>query len=90
MACPWKSPRRAPAGPESPGAHLKLTAMLLKSAWRDGGPVPKDAFRTLQQQGEQTLLGSTGPVSPLTTAALPLLDIAGLRAAGLSRSSRWY
>jgi hypothetical protein len=69
------------------GSHLKLTAMLLKAAWLDGRPVPKDTFRFLQQRGEQLLLGSDAPPSPFTAAVLPLLDIAGLRAAG-SRNAR--
>lgn len=70
-----------PAGPESPGAGLKLAAMLLKSAWLDGRAVPKNAFRALQRQGEHTLLGSSGPASTLTRALLPLLDVPRLRAA---------
>ena len=69
-----------PSGPESPGAHLKLAAMLLKQAWTEGRAVPKDGFRALQQQGEQALLGSAGPASTLTAAVLPLLDLGGLRA----------
>ncbi|MFI7545286.1 hypothetical protein [Actinoplanes sp. NPDC049599] len=69
-----------PRGPESPGAHLKLAAMLLKQAWLDGRPVPKEGFRALQQRGEQTLLGSAGPAITLTRTMLPLLDLAGLRA----------
>jgi hypothetical protein len=68
-----------PAGPESPGAQLKLAAMLLKAAWLDGRPVPKDDFRALQQRGEHTLLGSEGPAGTFTAAVLPLLDVAGLR-----------
>ena len=71
----------APRGPESPGAHLKLAAMLLKAAWLGGRAVPRDAFRALQQRGEQALLGSAGPASTLTATVLPLLDVAGLRAA---------
>jgi hypothetical protein len=70
-----------PRGPESPGAHLKLAAMLLKDAWLDGRAVPKDGFRALQQRGEHALLGSAGPASALTVTVLPLLDLAGLRAA---------
>jgi hypothetical protein len=69
-----------PAGAESPGAQLKLAAMLLKAAWLAGQPVGKDDFRALQQRGEHDLLGSTGPASVVTVAALPLLDVAGLRA----------
>jgi len=68
-----------PSGPESPGAHLKLAAMLLKQAWLEGRAVPKESFRALQQRGEETLLGSAGPASALTAAMLPLLDLAGLR-----------
>ena len=68
-----------PAGPESAGAHLKLAAMLLKSAWRDGSPVSKDGFRELQQRGERLLLGSPGPACALTAAVLPLLDLAEIR-----------
>ena len=70
-----------PSGDQSPGAQLKLAAMLLKSAWLAGRPIGKDSFRALQQEGERTLLGSTGPVSAVTAATLPLLDVAGLRAA---------
>lgn len=70
-----------PAGEPSPGSHLKLAAMLLKAAWLAGRPVPRDEFRALQHRGEQALLGSAGPASPLTAATLPLLDVAGLRAA---------
>jgi hypothetical protein len=69
-----------PAGGESPGAALKLAAMLLKGAWLDGRTVPKGDFRALQQAGEDALLGSAGPASTLTRAILPLLDIGGLRA----------
>lgn len=68
-----------PAGPPSPGAELKLAAMLLKGAWLDGRPVPKQRFRALQQQGERRLLGSAGPASAVTSALLPVLDIAGVR-----------
>jgi hypothetical protein len=70
-----------PRADVSTGAHLKLAAMLLKAAWLDGRTVPKDGFRALQRQGESELLGSAGPASALTAAALPLLDVAGLRAA---------
>ncbi|GID94622.1 hypothetical protein ACFQFC_13265 [Amorphoplanes digitatis] len=69
-----------PRGEESPGAQLKLAAMLLKSAWLDGRPIGKDGFRALQQQGEYALLGSAGPANAVTVATLPLLDVAGLRA----------
>ncbi|MEU7907684.1 hypothetical protein [Actinoplanes sp. NPDC049118] len=70
-----------PRGEESPGAQLKLAAMLLKSAWLGGRPIGKEGFRSLQQQGEYALLGSGGPASAVTVATLPLLDVAGLRAA---------
>ncbi|HWS39480.1 MAG TPA: hypothetical protein VN408_42890 [Actinoplanes sp.] len=68
-----------PAGPPSEGASLKLAAMLLKGAWLDGRPVPKEYFRRLQTTGEGRLLGSAGPASAVTTALLPLLDISGVR-----------
>jgi len=71
-----------PVGAESPGAGLKLAAMLLKQAWLDGRAVPKGRFRALQQRGERALLGSAGPAGAVTTAVLPLLDLAGLRATG--------
>jgi hypothetical protein len=77
---PQGLPVPVPSGPESPGAQLKLAGMLLKAAWLDGRPVPKDAFRSLQQEGEQLLLGSAAPASAVTRAVLPLLDLAGLRA----------
>ncbi|GID27040.1 DegT/DnrJ/EryC1/StrS aminotransferase family protein [Paractinoplanes brasiliensis] len=67
------------AGP-APGSDLKLAAMVLKAAWLDGRPVAKAAFRDLQQQGERALLGSESAPSAFTTAVLPVLDIAGLRA----------
>lgn len=70
-----------PVGEPSPGAQLKLAAMLLKGAWRDGRAVPREAFRSLQTEGERMLLGSAGPACALTTAVLPLLDATGLRAA---------
>jgi hypothetical protein len=76
-----------PEGPESPGAAQKLAAMLLKGGWRDGQPVPKESFRALQRQGEGTLLGSAGPVSTVTRAVLPMLDLAAIRAAS-SRNAR--
>ncbi|SNY56507.1 hypothetical protein [Paractinoplanes atraurantiacus] len=69
----------APSGPPSPGSDLKLAAMLLKSAWLNGGRVPRDAFRALQQQGEQALLCSSAPPCATTAAALPLMDTAGVR-----------
>ncbi|MBU2666816.1 hypothetical protein KOI35_25220 [Actinoplanes bogorensis] len=77
----------APTGRPSEGAHLKLTAMLLKSAWLDGHTAAKDVFRTLQQQGEHTLLGSDAPASAFTTAVLPLLDIPAVRSAS-TRNAR--
>ncbi len=80
-------PLPGPLGPESTGAHLKLAAMLLKTAWLSGRPVAKDGFRQLQQQGERELLGCEGPASTFTLAALPQLDVAGLRAAG-ARNAR--
>ncbi|MEV4348656.1 hypothetical protein AB0J83_29720 [Actinoplanes sp. NPDC049596] len=64
----------APSGPPGPGSDLKLAAMLLKAAG-----LPHETFRPLQQQGEQTLLCSVAPPSALTAAALPLMDVAGLR-----------
>lgn len=70
-----------PVGEPAEGAHLKLAAMLLKAAWLDGRPIAKHAFRDLQQRGERTLLGSAAPPSAFTAAVLPVLDIAGLRAA---------
>jgi len=75
-----------PVGAESPGAHLKLAGMLLKSAWLDGRPVAKDDFRALQQRGEHTLLGNAGPASAFTAAVLPLLDAAGLRQRGIDNA----
>jgi hypothetical protein len=72
-------PVPAPTGPAGDGADLKLTAMLLKAAWRDGRPVPKETFRALQQEGEHRLLGSAGPASATTRALLPLIDAASLR-----------
>src|SRR6185312_11652647 len=75
-----------PEGGESEGAHLKLAAMLLKSAWLDGRPVPKDDFRALQQRGEHILLGHDGPASAFTAAVLPLLDAAGLRRRGIENA----
>jgi hypothetical protein len=68
-----------PGGAESAGAHLKLAAMLLKAAWLDGRPVPKDDFRELQRRGEHDLLGSDGPASAFTVTVLPLLDVEGIR-----------
>lgn len=76
-----------PVGDQSPGAALKLAAMLLKSAWLDGRAVPKTDFRALQQAGECALLGSAGPASTLTRAVLPLLDVDSLRATA-SRNAR--
>ncbi|AEV86542.1 hypothetical protein ACWT_5525 [Actinoplanes sp. SE50] len=78
---PAGRPLPAPAGAESPGAAQKLAAMLLKAGWLDGQPVPKEAFRALQRQGEGALLGSDGPASTVTRAVLPLLDVLGIRAA---------
>lgn len=76
-----------PHGPQSPGASKKLAAMLLKAAWRDGRPIPKERFRALQQQGEQELLCSTAPASAVTVATLPLLDLIGLRTASARHAS---
>jgi hypothetical protein len=61
--------------------------MLLKAAWLGGRPIPKDAFRALQQQGERELLGSSAPASAVTVATLPLLDIIGLRTASARQAS---
>ncbi|SDT50590.1 hypothetical protein [Actinoplanes derwentensis] len=76
-----------PSGPPAPGADLKLAAMLLKGAWLDGRPVPKDHFRRLQTAGERQLLGSAGPASAVTAALLPLLDIAGVRSVSALNSA---
>jgi hypothetical protein len=76
-----------PAGEPSEGAHLKLTAMLLKAAWRDGRPIAKETFRDLQRRGEQTLLGSAAPPSDFTAAVLPVLNIPRLRTAS-TRNAR--
>ncbi|MEU4163862.1 hypothetical protein [Actinoplanes sp. NPDC026670] len=70
-------PRPSGTGPQAAG--LKLAAMLLKAAWQDGRPIPRDRFRALQQQGEQQLLGSAAEASAVTAALLPLLDIDGIR-----------
>jgi hypothetical protein len=79
-------PLPRPVGGGSDGAQLKLAAMLLKAAWLDGRAVGKDDFRDLHQRGEQTLLGSTGPVSAFTAAVLPLIDAPGLRRRGLDNA----
>ncbi|WP_433795031.1 hypothetical protein [Actinoplanes sp. CA-252034] len=76
-------PRPSGTGPQR-AAGLKLAAMLLKTAWLDGRPIPKDRFRALQQQGEQEILGSAAETSAVTAALLPFLDIEGIR----SSSSR--
>jgi hypothetical protein len=76
-----------PAPHTSSGAGLKLAAMLLKAAWLDGRPVPKDHFRALQQQGERQLLGSTAEADPVTAALLPLLDVSGVRRASARNSA---
>ena len=73
-----------PVGTESMGSQLKLAGMLLKSAWLAGRPIPKESFRALQLEGEHRLLGSAGPASAVTVAALPLLDVAGMRATSTS------
>ncbi|MEU4558756.1 hypothetical protein AB0F72_10210 [Actinoplanes sp. NPDC023936] len=75
-----------PRGPESAGAHLKLAAMLLKAAWLAGRPIAKEQFRELAQQGEHDLLGSAGPACAFTRAALPLIDVGGVLAAGAARA----
>jgi hypothetical protein len=72
----------------SAGADLKLAAMLLKAAWRDGRPVPKGHFRALQQQGEHQLLGSSGPAHAVTAAVLPLLDISAVREASARNATQ--
>ncbi|GAB2614833.1 hypothetical protein Aab01nite_26970 [Paractinoplanes abujensis] len=77
----------APSAGPAPGSDLKLAAMVLKAAWLAGHPVAKDAFRALQQQGEHALLGSEAAPSAFTAAVLPVLDIAGLRAAA-TRNAR--
>ncbi len=69
----------APAGRPPEGSHLKLAAMVLKAAWLDGHPIAKDAFRALQQRGEQALLGSAAPPSAFTAAVLPALGITHIR-----------
>ncbi|MEU4692528.1 hypothetical protein [Actinoplanes sp. NPDC023714] len=76
----------APRGPESTGAHLKLAAMLLKASWLAGGTVAKEHFRSLQQQGEHDLLGSAGPACSFTRAALPVMDVAGIREAATANA----
>jgi hypothetical protein len=70
----------APAGGESMGAWLKLSAMILKAAWLQGKDVPKSEFRSLQQAGEAALLGSATEPTALTRVILPLLDVWRLRA----------
>jgi hypothetical protein len=75
-----------PDGRPGDGAHLKLAAMLLKSAWLDGRPVPKDDFRALHQRGERTLLGSAAPATAFTAAVLPLLDADALRRKGIDNA----
>ncbi|MBM2623300.1 hypothetical protein JIG36_48165 [Actinoplanes sp. LDG1-06] len=76
-----------PFGPPAEGSHLKLAAMVLKAAWLNGSPVPKDAFRAQQQQGEHILLGSEAPPSAFTAAVLPALDIDAIRTAS-TRNAR--
>jgi hypothetical protein len=70
-----------PAGGESVGAALKLTAMILKAAWLSGQAVPKPTFRALQQAGERALLCSAAPAATMTRAVLPLVDVWRLRSA---------
>ena len=78
---PQGLPLPAPHGPPGLGSELKLAAMLLKTAWLDGRPVRRAAFRRLQQRGERLLLGSAAPPAATTAAVLPSLDVVGLRAA---------
>ncbi len=78
----------APTGPQGAGPDLKLTAMILKAAWRTGHAVPKSSFRELQQAGERALLGSTAPATTLTRAVVPLVDVWRLRAARTHNARR--
>lgn len=72
-------PLPAPDPQPDEGASLKHAAMVLKSAWLRGRGVSKDAFRTLAEEGERLLVGSTACPSAITLAALPRLDVWGLR-----------
>ncbi len=67
-----------PASRSSAG-DLKLAAMILKSGWLRGRPVPREAFRSLQAAGEAVIHeGEPGPTA-FTQAVLPLLDAFALR-----------
>jgi hypothetical protein len=63
----------------STGASLKLTAMILKTAWLRGRDVDKSEFRALQMAGEAALRGSATAPHALTHVVLPLLDVWRLR-----------
>jgi hypothetical protein len=84
----WSPSRRSlPAEPDLHASHEsaaseRLTGMLLKSAYLDGGAVAKDAYRGHLVVGERAL--AHGPLStllPVTRASLPAFPLAQWRAA---------
>jgi hypothetical protein len=69
-----------PVMKESFGASQKLTAMLLKRAYNNGGNISKEAYRNLQIQGENLLSQETSnTASSFTTNILHCLNLPELR-----------
>ncbi len=83
------APTGKPLPPEPPldPAHVvpaldRLTGILLKAAYLEGGAIDKAVYRAHHVRGERTL--TSGPIStllPLTRACLPGFPIAAWRAA---------
>lgn len=72
--------RPRPYPSPSPGAGVKLTGMMLKHAYLEGAPFPKDVFRRMEVESEDTLAGDTGhAVSAFTAGVLGVLRIGDYR-----------
>ncbi len=77
---PQKLELPKPSSSESVGASQKLTAMLLKRAYLKGATISKDAYRSLQIQGEQQLSSETNAAaSSFTSNILKCINISKLR-----------
>jgi len=76
---PRGAPLPLPIGGASAAGSLKLSAMMLKTAWLNGKDVDKSVFRTLQQVGEVGLRSVATAPTTVTRTVLPQLDVWRLR-----------
>lgn len=84
-------PMASLSGSPSKSCALKLTSMIMKSAYLSGAPIPKESFRTLQLVAEAGFADHSAlSPSPFTQAMVDVLDVEKLRALRLRNVQQFF